>query len=70
MRANFFSPQWLKTDLGGQTADLDVEVGAKAVLDVVLNSRPEHNGTFRNILVPGWEHKEGPNAYDGEEIPW
>ncbi|KAM3067367.1 hypothetical protein ACMFMF_009858 [Clarireedia jacksonii] len=29
------SPGWLRTDLGGPTADLDTETGAKAVLDIV-----------------------------------
>ncbi|EXJ75459.1 uncharacterized protein A1O5_02155 [Cladophialophora psammophila CBS 110553] len=64
------SPGWLKTDMGSQNADLGVDVGAGAVLDIVLNSRPEYNGTFRNILVPGWENNEGPNRYDGKEVPW
>ena len=62
--------QWLKTDLGTEQADLEVNVGTKSVLDIVLNSTTEYNGTFRNILVSGWENNEGPNKYDGKMIPW
>lgn len=62
--------QWLKTDMGSQSADLDVDVGAKAILDITLNSKPEFNGTFQNIRVAGWEDKEGPNRYDGKQVGW
>ncbi|KIX03016.1 uncharacterized protein Z518_06566 [Rhinocladiella mackenziei CBS 650.93] len=64
------SPGWLRTDMGSEHADLEVEVGAKAVLDILLKSSPETNGKFLNIHVPGWEHKEGPNQYDGAIVPW
>ncbi|KAK4939684.1 hypothetical protein LTR10_020074 [Elasticomyces elasticus] len=64
------SPGWLRTDLGTENADLDVSVGAQATLHVIGNSTTEDNGTFRNILVPGWENKEGPNQYDGKIVPW
>ena len=56
--------------MGSQNADLDVDVGAKAVLDILLNSTPELNGAFQNIRVPGWENVEGPNQYDGRAVPW
>jgi hypothetical protein len=56
--------------MGSEIADLDVSVGAKAVLHVIGNSTTKDNGTFRNILVPGWEDKEGPNQYDGKNVPW
>lgn len=45
------SKQWLKTDLGTQNADLEVDVGVRAVLDIVLNAGKESNGRFRNIKV-------------------
>ncbi|PYI09393.1 hydroxyacyl dehydrogenase [Aspergillus sclerotiicarbonarius CBS 121057] len=58
------SPGWLQTDMGGGNADLTVEEGANAVLDVVMSAGPECNGHFKNIHVPGWK------GYDGQEIPW
>ncbi|KIW09788.1 hypothetical protein PV08_11888 [Exophiala spinifera] len=65
------SPGWLKSDMGSERADLDVEVGTEATLDVIFKSTSENtNGTFQNILVPGWENAEGPNQYDGKMIPW
>ncbi|KAJ5878389.1 hypothetical protein N7455_001854 [Penicillium solitum] len=64
------SPGWLRTDLGGSRADLPVEVGAEKVLDIIQKATPEQNGKFVNIHVPGWETREGPNQYDGKEIPW
>ncbi|TVY14406.1 C-factor [Lachnellula arida] len=63
------SPGWLKTDLGSQDADLDVEVGAKATLDKILGAGKEQNGQFLNIHVKGFE-KAGPNQYDGANPPW
>ena len=62
--------KWLKTDLGSQQADLDVDVGVKAVLDVMLKNGKESNGKLLNIQVPEWENAEGPNQYDGKEVPW
>jgi len=64
------SPGWLRTDLGGESADLDVETGAKAVLEVVHGNGKESNGKFLNIRVAGWEEKEGFNQYDGKVLPW
>ncbi|CAG8891919.1 unnamed protein product [Penicillium egyptiacum] len=64
------SPGWLRTDLGGHRADLSVEVGAEKVLDIIKKATPEQNGRLVNIHVPGWETREGPNQYDGKEIPW
>ncbi|KAJ6188089.1 hypothetical protein N7519_002997 [Penicillium mononematosum] len=64
------SPGWLRTDLGSRRADLPVEVGAEKVLDIIQEVTPEQNGKLVNIHVPGWETREGPNQYDGKEIPW
>ena len=63
-------PQWVQTDLGGPTADLTVDQGAKAVSDVVFRVTEKENGKFFNIHVPGWEKAEGLNQYAGEEPPW
>ncbi|KAL3481357.1 hypothetical protein BJX99DRAFT_218885 [Aspergillus californicus] len=64
------SPGWLRTDLGGQNADLPVETGAKAVLKYVRQGGAELNGRFLNIHVEGWENAPGPNQYDGKDAPW
>ncbi|KAJ5486791.1 hypothetical protein N7530_001091 [Penicillium desertorum] len=64
------SPGWLRTDLGSHRADLPVEVGAEKVLDIIQEVTPEQNGKLVNIHIPGWETREGPNQYDGKEIPW
>lgn len=57
--------QWLKTDLGGSSADLDPATGVEAFLRLILASDRSYNGKFLNIKVPGWE-----GTYDGEEVPW
>lgn len=62
--------QWLKTDLGSEHADLEVGVGAKAVLDKVFATTKEDNGRFLNIHVKGYENVQGPNKYDGKTPPW
>jgi len=64
------SPGWLRTDLGGEAADLDVETGAKAVLEAVEKHGKDFNGKFLNIRVAGWEEKPGLNQYDGKALPW
>jgi len=56
--------------MGGEYAQLDVSVGAKAVLDILARDVNELNGKFLNIHVPGWEHAEGLHQYDGGEVPW
>ena len=62
--------KWLKTDLGSSYADLEVESGIRAVLQLMSGVTPEMNGKFLNIHVPGWEKAAGLNQYDGGEIPW
>lgn len=64
------SPGWLKTELGGvDYADLEVSVGATAVLEKVLGAKKEDNGTFMNIKVKGWENTGTANQYDGVNPP-
>ena len=60
----------MKTDLGSQYADLEVEVGVAATLKIILEADRSFNGKFQNIHVPGWENADGPNQYDGKEMPW
>jgi NAD(P)-dependent dehydrogenase (short-subunit alcohol dehydrogenase family) len=64
------STKWLRTDMGGQCADLPVETGAEQVLKCVNNVGKELNGRFLNIHVPGWENAPGPNQYPGGDAPW
>ncbi|EXJ67534.1 uncharacterized protein A1O5_09547 [Cladophialophora psammophila CBS 110553] len=64
------SPGYLKTDMGGDRADLPVEVGAKATLDILFENTKEDNGKCKAIHVPGWEDVEGPNVYNGREVAW
>lgn len=56
--------------MGSQHADLDVATGVGALKDLILAADSTYNGKFYNIYVPGWENAEGPNQYDGAEIPW
>ncbi|KAF2281457.1 short chain dehydrogenase reductase [Westerdykella ornata] len=54
-------PGWLKTDLGGgDIADLTPEEGAKASLDIIFQ---QGTGGQR-------DHAQGPNVYDGTNVPW
>ncbi|KAL4748899.1 hypothetical protein BDW72DRAFT_205223 [Aspergillus terricola var. indicus] len=63
-------PRWLRTDMGGQYANLPVETGAEQVLEYVKNGKKELNGRFLNIHAPGWEDAPGPNQYPGGDAPW
>lgn len=60
--------QWLKTNLGGDDADLDVEVGVTELKRIILQSTKAQNGKCLNIHVPGQEEAWG--QYDGGEVPW
>ncbi|KAK3651280.1 hypothetical protein LTR56_005737 [Elasticomyces elasticus] len=58
------SPGWLKTDLGGPHADLDVDVGVRDVMRIILEATPAQNGHAVGIKV------SGNDRYDGKEVPW
>tara|TARA_R110002003_G_scaffold234_5_gene16923 strand:- start:10207 stop:10407 length:201 start_codon:yes stop_codon:yes gene_type:complete len=60
--------QWLKTDLGGENAELRVDVGVAELKRIILEANPAQNGKFVNIHIPGQEESWG--RYDGGEIPW
>ena len=60
--------QWLKTELGTDYADFDVEVGATETKRIILEADKVQNGKFVNIHVPGYENAHG--HYDGKEVPW
>ena len=49
-------PGWVKTDMGGAGADLDVTQSVADMRSTVASLRPEHNGTFIN--------------HDGQALAW
>ncbi|THX79424.1 NAD(P)-binding protein [Aureobasidium pullulans] len=61
-------PQWIKTDMGSQDADLSVEVGVAEVKRVILESGKDQNGKFLNINIPKTDEMKW--SYDGQDIPW
>lgn len=77
--------QWLKTDLGGQGADLEVPVGVEAVVKIILESGPEQNGESKGIYLLNSTSnvltgkllnihipgmEESTGRYDGKEYPY
>jgi len=49
-------PGWVRTDMGGEGADISVEESSSALTQQILGFTMQHSGRF-------WQ-------YDGEEIPW
>jgi NAD(P)-dependent dehydrogenase (short-subunit alcohol dehydrogenase family) len=49
-------PGWVKTDMGGSDADLEIPVSVGNVIAVLQRLRPEDSGKFLN--------------HDGSELPW
>lgn len=49
-------PGWVKTDMGGSNAPIDVDTSATGVLNVIKNINETHNG--------------GYYQYDGEQLAW
>jgi NAD(P)-dependent dehydrogenase (short-subunit alcohol dehydrogenase family) len=50
------SPGWVRTDMGGPRADLEVETSVRGMKKVIDALRPEDSGKFM--------------AWDGRELPW
>ncbi|KAL9658392.1 hypothetical protein ABK040_015712 [Willaertia magna] len=50
------NPGWLKTDLGGEKAPLEVDVGVAGIVKIINTFKPEQNGKFL--------------SFDGEELNW
>lgn len=50
------SPGWVRTDMGGPRADLDVETSVRGMKKVIDGLRPEDSGKFM--------------AWDGRVLPW
>lgn len=51
-----FHPGWVKTDMGGAGADIDVETSVAGMRRVIAKLAPKDSGTFLN--------------YDGQAIAW
>ncbi|XP_077165928.1 C-signal-like isoform X2 [Paroedura picta] len=49
-------PGWVKTEMGGQQADLTVAESAQGILDVLSKLSKEHNGAFL--------------SWKGDKMPW
>lgn len=50
-------PGWVRTDMGGPSAPLDITTSCRYIVNTIFELKPEHNGCFLN--------------YDGKsEIPW
>jgi NAD(P)-dependent dehydrogenase (short-subunit alcohol dehydrogenase family) len=51
-----FHPGWVRTDMGGAGADIDVATSARGIRGTLAALQPDQNGSFLN--------------YDGAVIPW
>lgn len=49
-------PGWVKTEMGGKNAPLDVETSVTGIFDTIEKLREEDSGKFFQ--------------YDGSELPW
>jgi len=49
-------PGWVQTDMGGENADISVEVSAKGIINVISDANDDDSGTFID--------------YKGDSIPW
>ncbi|MDX1379943.1 MAG: SDR family oxidoreductase [Xanthomonadales bacterium] len=50
------NPGWVRTDMGGSDAELDVETSVDGMLRVIAGLRPDDSGKFL--------------SWDGRELPW
>lgn len=51
-----FHPGWVRTEMGGERADIDVATSVAGMRTVLATVKPEHNGSFFN--------------YDGQPLAW
>lgn len=49
-------PGWVKTDMGGKNAPLEVDTAVHHIVDLLSKLNDKHNGGFYQ--------------YDGKEVPW
>ncbi|KAF2763105.1 NAD(P)-binding protein [Pseudovirgaria hyperparasitica] len=67
------TPGWLRTDLGGEYADLSVRQGATGSLEIIERARKDRSmtGKLWNVKVEGYENPEpGKQVYDGGNPVW
>jgi hypothetical protein len=55
-------------DMGSQEADLPVEVGSKAIIELAHRVTKDDNRKFLDTHVLGWKNNRGPNDYAGAVI--
>jgi len=60
----------VRTDLGGEEADIDVQTSSNAVLDIVQRVNQTDTGKFFNIRCAEFDERPEAYRYMGEEIPW
>lgn len=63
----------MRTDLGGDQADLAPEEGAKGILEIADGLTSGDTGKFFDIYVPDWDReaeKAQYNRYEGGNLPW
>jgi len=51
-----FHPGWVRTDMGGAGADIDVATSVQGIRATLATLKPAQNGSFLN--------------YDGAALPW
>jgi hypothetical protein len=56
--------------MGTEKAHLPVDVGSKAVIELVNRVTKDDNGKFLDIDVPWWKGNGPPDDYTGATIPW
>lgn len=49
-------PGWVRTDMGGSSADISVEESCQGLINILKNLKPTQNGKFLQ--------------YNGQELPW
>ncbi|KAG9254984.1 uncharacterized protein F5Z01DRAFT_63639 [Emericellopsis atlantica] len=59
------SPGYVKTDLSGDAADLEVSEAIPAIMKAIEGMSPDDNGRLLDIKLPGWEPR-----YLGGPQPW
>jgi NAD(P)-dependent dehydrogenase (short-subunit alcohol dehydrogenase family) len=66
------SPGYIKTELVGDEADLTIEEGTTAAMELIFSITKEDNGKFRNIYLPDFKNKYGFAPYDEANLnpPW
>ncbi len=62
--------QWVRTSMGTENADLELDVASEALLDRILQVSREDNGKFFDTYIQGWKSAMQLNSYDGKLVPY